>query len=74
MKILRIAVDNRRWDLAAHTLVLATASILKNGDKPQASKKVSAKPSLRVSGQSDVQRVTKTGGRDFERKKRCSKG
>ena len=44
MKILRIAVENRRWDLAAHTLILATASILKNGDKPQARNKVSAKP------------------------------
>ncbi|MFC1928235.1 hypothetical protein ACFLXK_01350 [Chloroflexota bacterium] len=38
MRLLRIAVENRRWDLAAHTIVLATASVLKNGDKPHASK------------------------------------
>jgi len=38
MKLLRIAVENQRWDLAAHTIVLATASVLKNGDKPHASR------------------------------------
>jgi hypothetical protein len=38
MKLLRLAVEFRRWDLAAHTIVLATASILKNGDRPHASK------------------------------------
>ena len=75
MKILRIAVENKRWDLAAHTLIIATASVLKNGDKkPQTSKKGATNHSLRVSGQSGIGRVTKTGRREFERKKRCSKG
>jgi hypothetical protein len=38
MKLLRLAVEIRRWDLAAHTIVLATASILENGDKLHVSK------------------------------------
>ena len=39
MRLLRLAVENRRWDLAAHTIVLATARILKKGDNPDANKK-----------------------------------
>jgi len=38
MKLLRLAVEIQRWDLAAHAIILATASILKNGDKPHVSK------------------------------------
>ena len=38
MKLLRLAVENQRWDLAAHTIVFATARIMKKGDKPDASK------------------------------------
>ncbi len=63
MRLLRIAVENQRWDLAAHAIVLATASVLKNGDKPHASKRVSNNPSLRISGGSGVRKVTKTRGR-----------
>ena len=70
MRLLRIAVENKRWDLAAHTIILATASVLRNGDKPPTSKRVSNNLSLRISG---VKRATKTGGREFEREKRCSK-
>ena len=33
MKLLRLAVKKERWDLAAHTIVLATARQLKNGEK-----------------------------------------
>ena len=73
MRLLRLAVEYQRWDLAAHTIVLATASVLKNGDKPHASKRVSNSPSLRISGCAGVERMTKTGGREFGRKKRCSK-
>lgn len=73
MRLLRIAVENQRWDLAAHAIVLATARLLKNGDKPHVSQKVSNNPSLRISGGSGVGRMTKTGGREFERTKRCSK-
>ena len=73
MRLLRIAVENGRWDLAAHTIVLATASVLKNGDKPPVSKRVSNNPSLRVSGGSDVGRATKIRGREFGRQKRRSK-
>ncbi len=72
MRLLRLAVKNKRWDLAAHTIVLATASVLKNGDKPHVSKRVSDNPSARISGCSGVGRVIKTRGREFERKKRCS--
>ncbi len=60
MKLLMVAVENKRWDLAAHTIVLATASALKNGDKPHTRKIVSNNLSLRTSG---VKRVTKTGRR-----------
>lgn len=31
MKILKLAVKTQRWDLAAHTLVLATARQLEKG-------------------------------------------
>ncbi len=71
MRLLRIAVEKRRWDLAAHTIILATASVLNKGDKPHASKKVN-NPSLRISGDSGAEKVIKTGGREFERKKRGS--
>jgi hypothetical protein len=33
MRLLRLAVKQKRWDLAAHTIVLATARQLKNGGK-----------------------------------------
>ncbi len=39
MRLLRLAVESQRWDLAAHTIVLATARILNKGDKPNASKR-----------------------------------
>ena len=39
MRLLRLAVEKQRWDLAAHTIVLATATVLKNGDKPHAKSK-----------------------------------
>ena len=38
MRLLRLAVETQRWDLAAHTIVLATARLLRNGDKPNARK------------------------------------
>ena len=38
MRLLKLAVENQRWDLAAHTIVLATARILNKGDKPNASR------------------------------------
>jgi hypothetical protein len=38
MRLLRLAVEIQRWDLAAHTIVLASARVLKNGDRPYASK------------------------------------
>ena len=74
MRLLRVAVEKQRWDLAAHTIVLATASVLRSGDKPRASQGVANNPSLRISGGSGVGRVIKTRRREFERKKRCSKG
>ena len=38
MRLLRLAIENQRWDLAAHTIVLATARRLNNGEKPHASR------------------------------------
>jgi hypothetical protein len=33
MRVLKIAVESGRWDLAAHTIVLAAAKQLENGRK-----------------------------------------
>ena len=38
MRLLRLAVEIKRWDLAAHTIVLASAKVLRNGDRPDAGK------------------------------------
>jgi len=38
MRLLRIAVEKQRWDLAAHTIILATARLLNNGDRPHANR------------------------------------
>ena len=37
MRLLRLAVEKQRWDLVAHTIVLATAMTLGKGDIPHAS-------------------------------------
>jgi hypothetical protein len=37
MRVLRMAVKSERWDLAAHTIVLAAANHLENGGKPNGS-------------------------------------
>ena len=73
MRLLRIAVEKQRWDLAAHTIVLATARVLKNGDRSGISQRVSNNPSPGTSSHSGVRRVTKIRGREFERKKRRTK-
>jgi len=39
MRLLRLAVEIKRWDLAAHTIVLASAKVLKNGVRPDARNK-----------------------------------
>ena len=51
MRLLRLAVESKRWDLAAHTIVLATARVLVNGDKLHARKNKEKKQS--VKGQSE---------------------
>ncbi len=38
MSLLKLAVENQRWDLAAHTLVLATVRVLNQGVKPDGRK------------------------------------
>ena len=55
MRLLRLAVETQRWDLAAHTIVLATASLLHKGDRPYASK--SGKKKRRPKGQSKRQKA-----------------
>ncbi|MFC1955958.1 hypothetical protein ACFLWZ_05475 [Chloroflexota bacterium] len=40
MRILRLAVESQRWDLAAHTIVLATAKIMHKGEQERAKKQV----------------------------------
>jgi hypothetical protein len=37
MKLLKLAVAKQRWDLAAHTIVLAAARTLSKGERPYAS-------------------------------------
>jgi len=39
MRLLRLAVKNQNWDLAAHTIVLATAQVLQKGERPDAKTK-----------------------------------
>ena len=34
MSLLRLAVESGRWDLAAHTIILAAAKHLNNGARP----------------------------------------
>ncbi len=38
MRLLRLAVERRKWDLAAHTIVLGTASVLKDARRTNAGK------------------------------------
>ena len=33
MSLLKFALDNKRWDLAAHTIVLATVRVINQGVK-----------------------------------------
>ena len=51
MRLLRLAVETRRWDLAAHTIVLATARRLNNGEKLDAGRREQKK--RRPKGQSE---------------------
>jgi len=51
MRLLRLAVEKQRWDLAAHTIVLATARTLNNGEKAHANK--SKEKKRRSKGQSE---------------------
>jgi len=46
MRLLRLAVEKQRWDLAAHTIILATARTLNKGDKPYAGKNGQKKRNL----------------------------
>jgi len=59
MRLLRIALENRRWDLAACAIVLATTSVLKNGDKPHVSTRIVDNPSGEISGGSGIERGKK---------------
>ncbi len=38
MRLLKLAVEKQRWDLAAHTIVLAAARSLGKGERPDASR------------------------------------
>jgi hypothetical protein len=50
MSLLKLAVEKQRWDLAAHTIVLAAARVLRNGEPDAGNKrkkryiKTTAKP------------------------------
>lgn len=36
MRLLRLAIEKQKWDLAAHTIVLASAKRLGKGERPHA--------------------------------------
>jgi len=38
MSLLKFALEKQRWDLAAHTIVLATVRVLNQGVKPDGRK------------------------------------
>jgi len=38
MRLLKLAIERQRWDLAVHTITLATAKVLSNGSKSHAKK------------------------------------
>jgi hypothetical protein len=44
MRILRLAVKSNRWDLAAHTIVLAAAKQLEKGGKDGNGKEGKGRP------------------------------
>ena len=53
MRLFRLAVEEQRWDLAAHTLVLAAARLLSGAGRPprkQRRKKTDAKKVNRQRG------------------------
>jgi len=52
MRLLKLAVEIQRWDLAAHTIVFATARLLKNGDRPYVSKSEGKKRHTKQIGRS----------------------
>lgn len=60
MRVLRIAVEKKRWDLMAHIIVLASVSLLSNGDGPQAGNRV---PAGSRPGNPGLKRLIKTGGK-----------
>ena len=62
MKLLRTAMENKRWDLAAHTIVLATVRVLRNGDKPHTGKSVSSISSA-INNRAGGENTVKTRGR-----------
>jgi len=51
MRLLRLAVEKQKWDLAAHTIVLAAARTISNGVRPYA--KNSKEKKRRPKGQSE---------------------
>ena len=51
MRLLRLAIENQKWDLAAHTIVLATARRLNKGEKTHANRSEDKK--RRPKGQSE---------------------
>ena len=60
MKLLRVAIERHRWDLAAHTIILATVNVLSNGDRPPTTKKILNSPSRKADG---TEGVKKSGGK-----------
>ena len=47
MRLLRLAVEKQRWDLAAHTIVLGTASVLREAKKANAGRSAGKKRSTK---------------------------
>jgi len=61
LKVLRLAIEKKRWDLVAHIIVLSSANALGNGDKPHiAKKKLGKKGSSKTLSK---RTIVKTGGK-----------
>jgi hypothetical protein len=57
MKLLKLAVEKQRWDLAAHTIVLAAARTLRQGDRPHASQSTPEIKRIKNKGKSETGRL-----------------
>ncbi len=64
MKMFKLAVENQRWDLVAHTIVFTTARFLNGGGKPDAGK--SRQKSKRTGKEREFSHLEKEFNKQFQ--------